>query len=783
LIDASNYVHSAFNESFKAHIVSEVVQEVTKVLSRQNESLKFQGLVGSNSSFSVLDHSISSLLETFIEFSNSAVRFESSNVLIQVVHVDESEPFVFIMDNLNIDKLKLVSIVSGIRMQLAGSTMWILVFLKKSNLEIEEVVWELSWHSEQDKILHYFSETSYETMLDRIDSVFAQKVKSILPQLNEELDFLVSLGFKQFNFEFQIARTHAEYVLYCSLIPFNHGKKPKPNVSELLNSFLEFLNRLCRDIDLEMGRKVNISPSMESERKSTADVTKEQKLHGMVVTEHVSGICSASPERIELTSERSWSYDSQSNDPCVGKTRDSDGSLDSSESKEMSSFGSQVQKADMKLVLSEHESKDSGLGPIYERHSAHFTDVSKFETNPMGVSSDEDKDFSESLYEDDRTLSASDLRRTSSMSQLSATLDPTTSPAEKAGVQKSKKDAVIAEILQTEISYIDKLRLLIEFYCNPLCELAKNGLLSKKIKHSDIKDLFSGIQIVMKFHDSFVEQLQQQASSAQIGRIFKNAGPFMKVYKQYVETYEDRIEKLRELKKVSEFSKFLKVAAVSSAEDLSSLMIAPVQRLPRYVLLLKELYKRTDDSDDDKVLISEAIHVLSQITQDVNEAKRLMESTERMMILQSKFDGSFQDLIRPHRRLTREIDVHYKMHASKNLREGRIFLFNDMILWTNLKLKYKSHFMLETVSVSKKTSSSPTKKKSGRISMFSSTCPEKSPLESAFGLEIMDSSSSTGMDVFFELEPIRDQWLAEIKSLSDSMKEQISKRKRLLTPD
>ena len=74
--------------------------------------------------------------------------------------------------------------------------------------------------------------------------------------------------------------------------------------------------------------------------------------------------------------------------------------------------------------------------------------------------------------------------------------------------------------------------------------------------------------------------------------------------------------------------------------DISSLLIAPVQRCPRYALLLKELIKHTPEAHADyPSLLSAQVHI-KHVCMTINEAKRAAEQNKKMTNLAKKFSRS-----------------------------------------------------------------------------------------------------------------------------------------------
>ena len=81
-----------------------------------------------------------------------------------------------------------------------------------------------------------------------------------------------------------------------------------------------------------------------------------------------------------------------------------------------------------------------------------------------------------------------------------------------------------------------------------------------------------------------------------IGIVFATYAHFFLMYKDYIHTYEERISHLRrKIKQKSNWGKFCEGQKQTHGLDIFSLMIQPVQRMPRYRLLILELLKSTPD--------------------------------------------------------------------------------------------------------------------------------------------------------------------------------------------
>ena len=96
--------------------------------------------------------------------------------------------------------------------------------------------------------------------------------------------------------------------------------------------------------------------------------------------------------------------------------------------------------------------------------------------------------------------------------------------------------------------------------------------------------------------------------------------------------------------------------------DLNSFLITPVQRVPRYKLLLEELLKRTPETEPDFQTLKEAFELTKNSAKHNNEMIRQKEMSEKMVTILASFAEGTKlmvnkkvfDLIDPTRSFVRE---------------------------------------------------------------------------------------------------------------------------------
>ena len=119
----------------------------------------------------------------------------------------------------------------------------------------------------------------------------------------------------------------------------------------------------------------------------------------------------------------------------------------------------------------------------------------------------------------------------------------------------------------------------------------------------------------MHLNTQFLSELQTRASNHKsdgpselplpslcFGEAFLQFSPLFKLYGEYASYHEAASEAIEEFEKSSSAAPFLRAVEAdprSAGQSLQSYLIMPVQRVPRYKLLLAELIKRTLEDHPD----------------------------------------------------------------------------------------------------------------------------------------------------------------------------------------
>jgi len=131
-------------------------------------------------------------------------------------------------------------------------------------------------------------------------------------------------------------------------------------------------------------------------------------------------------------------------------------------------------------------------------------------------------------------------------------------------------------------------------------------------------------------------------------------------------------------------SKIIKECQRKLGNTIESFLILPVQRIPRYVLLLKAVLKHTEKRNPDYDLVSRAMQKMEAVGNNINERRRMFEKkramSKRLKVLQGQIRGGIEGLVDENRYIVKEDDIIYHDKDEGGKRTRYFILFNDLFL-------------------------------------------------------------------------------------------------------
>jgi len=219
---------------------------------------------------------------------------------------------------------------------------------------------------------------------------------------------------------------------------------------------------------------------------------------------------------------------------------------------------------------------------------------------------------------------------------------------------------------------------------------------------SDIRNIFSSIDIIYGYNLMLLEELNRKmgmwTSKQKLADVFLFMGEFLKAYSDYISNYENAQSTLIICSENKSFAKFLERVSqdpICGGESLMSYLIMPVQRIPRYEILLKELERNTPEDHPDYENLKIALSKIIDINEYINEKKKIAESSFKLLEITDVLVGQASKVIQPHRKYISDYLVLFSSNETKLKKiQGRIYIFNDAIMYTrNSKKKGKQKIM------------------------------------------------------------------------------------------
>ena len=263
-------------------------------------------------------------------------------------------------------------------------------------------------------------------------------------------------------------------------------------------------------------------------------------------------------------------------------------------------------------------------------------------------------------------------------------------------------ELVMDELLSSENVYVSGLRAVFQSFREPLVS-------GNRISEEEDKALFSSLQLVLNLHEEILESMQSRPFA--LPAVLLDHAPFLKVYTDYICGFDVSLQILATFRSAeksrSAVKKVLDQGFQQVGKDIASLLITPIQRLPRYELLLKEFLsqsqKETEEDpfveDDKRELIhsaEQALKAIQHITSEVNERKRDVENMHELHKVQEALVDSDTNVVEPHRRVVKRgtltcvsftpKESGAEVGDSKELQvpaDVTLFLCTDVLFWVD----------------------------------------------------------------------------------------------------
>ncbi|CAK8675505.1 unnamed protein product [Clavelina lepadiformis] len=254
---------------------------------------------------------------------------------------------------------------------------------------------------------------------------------------------------------------------------------------------------------------------------------------------------------------------------------------------------------------------------------------------------------------------------------------------------------IAEELLSSEIVYVKQLRQIDQVYYKKIQEAS---LTKKIIPEADVIKIFGHVTAIYQFHSNFLlpqlqERLKTWETNPRVGDVMMQAAPFMKMYALYTQNFDESSNLLKDwLTKSEDFALFISLIQLTQENPnlpLQSYMITPIQRIPRYELLLKDYLKRLPDDAMDRQEAESALALIADAAAHSNEILGFTEGRQKLNnTLENLSDVNF-DITEASRELTKEGSIKRLDNWEDKQYDSQLYLFSDILLDCAPKFKVR----------------------------------------------------------------------------------------------
>ncbi|XP_077565751.1 FYVE, RhoGEF and PH domain-containing protein 4-like [Stigmatopora nigra] len=239
------------------------------------------------------------------------------------------------------------------------------------------------------------------------------------------------------------------------------------------------------------------------------------------------------------------------------------------------------------------------------------------------------------------------------------------------------------ELLHTERAYVARLHLLDQVFCLRLTDEAGKGSFPAEV----VRNIFSNISSIYSFHSQFLlpdleDCIGHWQERPGLGNVLLQHAPFLRMYADYVRNFDQAMELVRIWTERSSAFRNI-IEDIQSQEVCASLtlqhhMLEPVQRIPRYELLLRDYVKRLPPSDPDFEFAQKTLETISMAASHSNSAVHQAESIKRLLEIYEMVGE--EEVVNPTNEFLKEGRLLKLAARNTSAMERHLFLFNNFLL-------------------------------------------------------------------------------------------------------
>ncbi|XP_066559417.1 FYVE, RhoGEF and PH domain-containing protein 2 isoform X2 [Amia ocellicauda] len=261
---------------------------------------------------------------------------------------------------------------------------------------------------------------------------------------------------------------------------------------------------------------------------------------------------------------------------------------------------------------------------------------------------------------------------------------------EEAQAEKNKETneekifKIANELLETEKAYVSRLYLLDQVFFK---ELLTEARAASSFPEDVVKQIFSNLSSVYQFHSLFLlpelqRRMDEWGTNPRIGDVLQKVAPFLKMYGEYVKCFDKAMDLINTWMEKSprfdEIVKDIQKREICGNLTLQHHMLEPVQRIPRYEMLLKDYLKKLPEGSPDRADSEKSLEIIFEAAKHSNVAIADMERLEKLWEVYEMLSMD-EEMVDPSNKLLREGPI--QKISERRKKERHLFLFNNMLLY------------------------------------------------------------------------------------------------------
>ncbi|KXN83956.1 FYVE, RhoGEF and PH domain-containing protein 6 [Leucoagaricus sp. SymC.cos] len=261
-----------------------------------------------------------------------------------------------------------------------------------------------------------------------------------------------------------------------------------------------------------------------------------------------------------------------------------------------------------------------------------------------------------------------------------------------------KRKQVVDEFVTTEKSYVDGLELIYSHFLTPIVTSLDTP--KPLLDRASLTSVFSNFVDIWNLHRSFLSALtshlgdESVSSPPSISSLLLSHFPYLSLYNPFITSFPSMVSTLTDMispptpyRPNPRYNQTFATFVTTQETDpscgklrLRDWLLTIVQRCPRYLLLLNDLIKYTDEDDPEYARLNTALALVKKITSSLDTALQNHAQILSLLALQKSTSGLPLQLIEPGRIFLKRGPL-LQAERSSAPREREFLFFSDCLVW------------------------------------------------------------------------------------------------------